>query len=40
QNGIFGEFVRERLDTAAPVDLTRFLSNSGPVHLNLQFDEP
>ena len=40
QNGIFGEFVRESLDTAAPVDLTRFLSNSGPVHINLQFDEP
>lgn len=40
QNGIFGEFVRESLDTAAPVDLTRFLSDSGPVHINLQFDEP
>ena len=40
QHGIFGEFVRHALDTAAPIDLTRFLNESGPVHINLQFDEP
>jgi len=40
QHGIFGDFVRHDLDTPAPIDLTRILSGSGPVHLNLQFDEP
>jgi len=40
QHGIFGNFVRHDLDTPAPIDLTRILSGSGPVHLNLQFDEP
>jgi 2-succinyl-5-enolpyruvyl-6-hydroxy-3-cyclohexene-1-carboxylate synthase len=40
QHGIFGEFVRSSIDTAAPIDLTRILEGRGPVHLNLQFDEP
>ncbi len=40
QAKIFGEFVRHNIDTAAPVDLENLLSGSGPVHLNLQFDEP
>ena len=40
QHGIFGEFVRSAIDTAAPIDLTRILEGRGPVHLNLQFDEP
>ena len=40
QHRIFGDFVRHDLDTPAPIDLTRILSGSGPVHLNLQFDEP
>ena len=40
QHAIFGEFVRHSLDTAAPLDLTKFLSGHGPVHINLQFDEP
>ncbi|MEY3705264.1 MAG: hypothetical protein RLY29_636 [Actinomycetota bacterium] len=40
QSGIFGEFVRHAVDTAAPLDLQRLLNGAGPVHLNLQFDEP
>ena len=40
QHHIFGEFVRHELDTPSPIDLTRALSGSGPVHINLQFDEP
>jgi 2-succinyl-5-enolpyruvyl-6-hydroxy-3-cyclohexene-1-carboxylate synthase len=40
QHGIFGGFVRSAIDTAAPIDLTRVLGGSGPVHINLQFDEP
>jgi len=40
QHGIFGEFVRSAIDSAAPIDLTRVLDGSGPVHINLQFDEP
>jgi 2-succinyl-5-enolpyruvyl-6-hydroxy-3-cyclohexene-1-carboxylate synthase len=40
QHGIFGDFVRSSIDTAAPIDLTRILDGRGPVHLNLQFDEP
>ena len=40
QNQIFGSFVRHSLDTAAPFDLTALLSDSGPVHINLQFEEP
>ena len=40
QHGIFGEFVRSSMDTAAPIDVTRILDGRGPVHINLQFDEP
>ncbi|MEY3710276.1 MAG: hypothetical protein RLZZ99_97, partial [Actinomycetota bacterium] len=40
QSGIFGEFVRHAVDTAAPLNLQRLLNGAGPVHLNLQFDEP
>jgi 2-succinyl-5-enolpyruvyl-6-hydroxy-3-cyclohexene-1-carboxylate synthase len=40
QHGIFGEFVRDAIDTAAPIDVTRILDGHGPVHVNLQFDEP
>nr|NCW96724.1 2-succinyl-5-enolpyruvyl-6-hydroxy-3-cyclohexene-1-carboxylate synthase [Actinomycetota bacterium] len=28
------------VDTAAPIDLEHLLNGSGPVHINLQFDEP
>ena len=40
QHGIFGEFVRNVIDTAAPIDLAKILEGHGPVHINLQFDEP
>ena len=40
QGKIFGEFVRHSVDTAAPIDLEHLLNSSGPVHINLQFDEP
>lgn len=40
QGKIFGEFVRHSLDTASPIDLPHLLNGSGPVHINLQFDEP
>ncbi|NCV84183.1 MAG: 2-succinyl-5-enolpyruvyl-6-hydroxy-3-cyclohexene-1-carboxylate synthase, partial [Actinobacteria bacterium] len=40
QGKIFGEFVRHSVDTAAPIDLEHLLNGSGPVHINLQFDEP
>ena len=40
QAGIFGEFVRKRVDTAAPIDLAHLLDGAGPLHINLQFDEP
>lgn len=40
QGNIFGNFVRHSVDTAAPVDLEHLLGGSGPVHINLQFDEP
>jgi 2-succinyl-5-enolpyruvyl-6-hydroxy-3-cyclohexene-1-carboxylate synthase len=40
QSKIFGTFVRASFDTAENLDLTDALSGSGPVHLNLQFDEP
>jgi 2-succinyl-5-enolpyruvyl-6-hydroxy-3-cyclohexene-1-carboxylate synthase len=40
QHGIFGGFVRSSIDTVAPIDLARVLNGHGPVHINLQFDEP
>jgi len=40
QSNIFGAFVRTSFDTAENLDLTKALSGSGPVHINLQFDEP
>lgn len=40
QSGIYGEFVRHCIDTDSPADLRRVLGGSGPVHVNLQFDEP
>ncbi|MBU3716565.1 MAG: 2-succinyl-5-enolpyruvyl-6-hydroxy-3-cyclohexene-1-carboxylic-acid synthase [Candidatus Nanopelagicaceae bacterium] len=40
QAKIFGEFVRHSVDTPAPIDLENLLNGSGPVHINLQFDEP
>ncbi len=40
QENIFAGFVRHSIDTAAPIDLGNLLGGSGPVHINLQFDEP
>ena len=40
QSNIFGAFVRASFDTDKDLDLSRALSGSGPVHINLQFDEP
>jgi 2-succinyl-5-enolpyruvyl-6-hydroxy-3-cyclohexene-1-carboxylate synthase len=40
QNKIFGDFVRHSVDTPSPIDLAHLLDGSGPVHINLQFDEP
>jgi len=40
QNDIFKGFVRRSIDSAAPIDLREILSTTGPVHINLQFDEP
>ena len=40
QNEIFGRFVRHSIDTASPIELQKYLDGAGPVHLNLQFDEP
>jgi len=40
QSNIFGAFVRTSFDTDKDLDLSTALSGSGPVHINLQFDEP
>ena len=40
QNKLFGTFVRASFDTDKDLDLSKALSGSGPVHINLQFDEP
>ena len=40
QSNIFGTFVRASFDTGKELDLSTALSGSGPVHVNLQFDEP
>jgi 2-succinyl-5-enolpyruvyl-6-hydroxy-3-cyclohexene-1-carboxylate synthase len=40
QSNIFGAFVRASFDIDKDLDLSKALSGSGPVHVNLQFDEP
>jgi len=40
QNKLFGTFVRASFDTDKDLDLSEALSGRGPVHMNLQFDEP
>ena len=40
QNKIYGAFVRASFDTDKDLDLSEALSERGPVHVNLQFDEP
>lgn len=40
QQGIFGGFVMKSIDTNAPFEPSHLLTNGGPVHFNLQFEEP
>lgn len=40
QQGIFGNFVGKTIDTAVAFEPSHLLANGGPVHFNLQFDEP
>jgi 2-succinyl-5-enolpyruvyl-6-hydroxy-3-cyclohexene-1-carboxylate synthase len=40
QKDIFGGFVNHSVDTAVPIDVEHLLKDAGPVHINLQFDEP
>ena len=40
QKDIFGDFVDHSIDTSVPIDLEHLLKDSGPIHINLQFDEP
>jgi 2-succinyl-5-enolpyruvyl-6-hydroxy-3-cyclohexene-1-carboxylate synthase len=40
QSNFFGEFVTHHVDSPSPLDLSHLLGDSGPVHINLQFDEP
>lgn len=40
QQGIFGNFVGKSIDTATAFEPSHLLANGGPVHFNLQFDEP
>ena len=40
QQGIFANFVTKAIDSAVPFELNSSLQHRGPVHFNLQFDEP
>jgi 2-succinyl-5-enolpyruvyl-6-hydroxy-3-cyclohexene-1-carboxylate synthase len=44
QAGFFGQFATRSIDTATPIELSHILAgnsrSSGPIHINLQFDEP
>ncbi len=40
QQNIFGGFVMKSIDTSAPFEPRHLLTNGGPVHFNLQFEEP
>ena len=40
QQSIFGGFVMKAIDTSAPFEPSHLLSNGGPIHFNLQFEEP
>ena len=40
QSEIFNNFVRASIDTATAFDAKKLLDGSGPIHFNLQFDEP
>jgi 2-succinyl-5-enolpyruvyl-6-hydroxy-3-cyclohexene-1-carboxylate synthase len=40
QSGIFGNFVSKSIDSSTPIDISNLLNGTGPIHINLQFDEP
>ena len=40
QNDFFNGFVRSSIDTATAFDAKNLLTGSGPIHFNLQFEEP
>lgn len=40
QKDIFFDFVRHSIDSASPLDIKKFFNESGPLHINVQFDEP
>lgn len=40
QSGIFGNFVSKSIDSSTIIDISHFLNGAGPIHINLQFDEP
>lgn len=40
QHAIFGNFVTKSIDASTPFELNSSLADRGPVHFNLQFDEP
>lgn len=40
QKNIFGPFVDRAVDTAVPIQVRNLLGGRGPIHINLQFDEP
>jgi len=40
QHGIFGNFLTKSIDASTPFELNSSLSHRGPIHFNLQFDEP
>lgn len=40
QKDFFFDFVRHSIDAAAPMEIKKYFNESGPIHINLQFDEP
>ena len=40
QKDLFFDFVRHSIDTATPLDIKKYFTGTGPLHINLQFDEP
>ena len=40
QKDLFFDFVRHSIDTATPLDIKKYFNGTGPLHINLQFDEP
>ena len=40
QKDLFFDFVRHSIDTSTPLDFKKYFNGTGPLHINLQFDEP